>query len=241
MNKTLIDFHSHILPGVDDGSKNTQMSLELLRRQWEQGVGHVVLTPHFYAEHDTPEHFLRKRDEAMACLQAAVNQEQGMPQLYLGAEVAYFRGISECDDLPRLCIHDTKYVLVELPMVHWDDRVYTELTEIRHKQGLTPIIAHVDRYLPRFGAKKMLTRLAQLPVLIQANAEAFTQRSSAALMLWMLGRGNLHMLGSDTHDLTERVPNLEKAVEMIRQKLGDKEFERFNELGESLLNVPIHL
>ena len=56
-----VDFHSHILPGVDDGSRSVEESLEMLRAVARQGIGTVVATPPFYANHDTPERFLRRR------------------------------------------------------------------------------------------------------------------------------------------------------------------------------------
>lgn len=239
MMPVLIDFHSHILPCVDDGSKNVGMSLDMLRRQWEHGVGHVMLTPHFYPEHDTPEHFLSARSEAFRRLQEACAGQENLPKCYLGAEVAYFRSMSESDALPELCLHDTKYILVELPMTRWDEQIYKELADIRHKQGLTPVIAHVDRYLPRFGAKKMLTKLAQLPVLMQINAAALLRKSTASLMLWAMERGIVHLLGSDSHDMTERAPDLAGAVQVIERKLGRKALERFNEMGEMILNIPV--
>ena len=239
MRHNLIDFHSHILPYVDDGSKDTAMSLDMLRRQWEHGVGHVVLTPHFYPEHHTPENFLAARNDGFARLKEACAGQAELPQLYLGAEVAYFRGMSECDELQNLCIHDTKYILVELPMTQWDGQIYEELSGIRYKLGLTPVLAHVDRYLPRFGAKRMLTELARLPVLIQINASSLLRRSSAKVILWMLEREMAHLIGSDCHDMTDRPPNLGGAVQMIRQKLGDGAAERFLEIGQSVLNIPI--
>ena len=57
----VIDFHSHILPGIDDGSKNVEESLQMLRMMAKQGITHVVATPHFYPQHDTPESFLKRR------------------------------------------------------------------------------------------------------------------------------------------------------------------------------------
>ena len=239
MRHDLIDFHTHILPGVDDGSGDVTTSLEMLRRQWEQGVGHVVLTPHFYPEDDTPEHFLAKRDGALRQLSEAMEQTGSLPQVYTGAEVAYFRGMSECDELHQLCVHGTKYILVELPMAKWDEKIFRELAEIRHKQGLTPVIAHVDRYLPRFGAKRMVETLLRQPVLIQANAGAFFRRGSAALMLQLLEKGMIHLLGSDSHDLSDRVPNLGQAAERIVKALGSKVLEQFNEVGQSILQIPV--
>ena len=60
----MIDFHSHILPGIDDGSKSVEMSIKMLRREAQQGISRVVATPHFYPQTDNPERFLRRRAEA---------------------------------------------------------------------------------------------------------------------------------------------------------------------------------
>ena len=66
--RRLVDFHSHILPGIDDGSKSLEMSIEMLRLEAEQGIGHVVATPHFYPQYDTPERFLERRAAAQNAL-----------------------------------------------------------------------------------------------------------------------------------------------------------------------------
>ena len=86
----IIDFHSHILPGIDDGSKNLEQSLEMMRRSARQGVDTMVATPHFYAHHDDPERFLKRRAEAERSLREAMAAESGLPELAIGAEVYYF-------------------------------------------------------------------------------------------------------------------------------------------------------
>ena len=58
------DFHSHILPGIDDGSQSVEESVELLQMEAAQGIRHVVATPHFYPQHDDLDRFLEKRDHA---------------------------------------------------------------------------------------------------------------------------------------------------------------------------------
>ena len=115
MGTDLIDFHTHILPCLDDGSKSVEMSLSMLREETEQGVRHVVLTPHFYARHDDPDRFLASREAAAEALKAAVAEVPGLPTLHLGAEVAYFRGMSDCEILRDFCIGRTECILVELP------------------------------------------------------------------------------------------------------------------------------
>ena len=67
-----VDFHSHILPSIDDGSRSVEESIGMLRAMAKQGITHVVATPHFYPQHDTPERFLKRRAEAEAALREAM-------------------------------------------------------------------------------------------------------------------------------------------------------------------------
>ena len=83
----IIDFHSHILPEIDDGSASVEQSIEMLRMEAEQGIGHVIATPHFYAKYDTPKNFLEKRNEAEARLREEMAKHEGLPHLSVGAEV----------------------------------------------------------------------------------------------------------------------------------------------------------
>ena len=93
----IIDFHSHVLPGIDDGSHSLEESIAMLRMEAEQGVSHVIATPHFYPRHDTPEDFLRKRREAEILLREEMEKHSNLPALSVGAEVYYFPGISNSE------------------------------------------------------------------------------------------------------------------------------------------------
>ena len=115
----VIDFHSHILPGIDDGSKNVEESLQMLRMMAKQGITHVVATPHFYPQHDTPERFLRRRAEAEAALREAMAGENDLPELSIGAEVYYFRGISDSNAIKELTVDHKKCILIEMPSAPW--------------------------------------------------------------------------------------------------------------------------
>ena len=203
----MVDFHSHILPAMDDGSADVEMSLAMLRKEAEQGVHTVVATPHFYAIEHTPEAFLAARQRAMEQLEEAVKAEPGLPQVIVGAEVAYFRGMSDSEAMWDLRIADTNCILVELPMAPWKDHVYEELSGLAAKQNLLPIVAHVDRYLPPLRGRKLVDRLLEKQVLIQANASFFLGKQAKAANK-LLKAGKIHLLGSDCHNLAERAPNL---------------------------------
>ena len=216
----IIDFHSHILPEVDDGSQSVEESIALLRKEAEQGITHVVATPHFYPRYDTPEQFLARRAEAEAVLRAEMEKHTGLPKLSIGAEVYFFNGISDSEAISGLTINQNRCILIEMPPAQWTDKMYRELEDLHTKQGLLPVVAHVDRYLGRFRTYGIPERLAQLPVLVQANAEFFLDKKTAAMALRLLKRNQIHLLGSDCHNMTSRSPNLMEAVALIEKRLG---------------------
>ena len=222
----LTDFHSHILPGIDDGSHSVEQSLAMLAMEAEQGIRQVVATPHFYARHDAPDRFLTRRASAAEELFRAMEGKNDLPTLELGAEVRFFFGISECDALSRLTIGKKQCILIEMPEVFWTEKMYRELEDIYTKQGLTPVIAHVDRYIRPLTCHKVFRELEQLPVLIQANASWFLESATVRMALRLLRQGQIHLLGSDCHDLSDRAPNLGKAAAVIREKLGAESLER---------------
>lgn len=215
-----VDVHSHILPGIDDGSRNGEQSLTMLAEEAKQGITHVVATPHFYPRYSTPERFLSKRAAAARVLERAMAGRTDLPQIILGAEVHYFPGIGESEYLSRFVIGNTRLVLIEMPMPPWTEAMYRDLENVYLFQGLTPVIAHVDRYISPFHTYGIPKRLERLPVLVQANAEFFLQKATAGMAMRMLRKGRIHLLGSDCHNLSDRAPNLGEAHKAIVQKLG---------------------
>lgn len=232
-----VDFHSHILPEMDDGSASLDESIAMLRLEAEQGIRHVVATPHFYARNDTLDCFLEMRCRREAQLREEMKKHSGLPQLYMGAEVLYFRGISECDFLDKLTISGKRCILIELPPAPWPEVVYQELGEIRAKQGIIPIIAHVDRYIRPFRTYDVPKRLAQLPVLVQANAEFFVKKRTESMALKMLRADQIHLLGSDCHNMSSRKPNLGPVLQLIQRKVDRDVLSRIQGYEQMLLDM----
>ena len=218
----ITDFHTHILPGIDDGSRSTEDSLAMLRMEMEQGIHHVVLTPHFYPQSDKPERFLARRAAAVERLEEALRAEAGLPEITVGAEMHYFRGIGSIDILPEFTVGSGKYLLVEMPSAPWTDAMFRDLEDIYSKKNIIPIIAHIDRYISPFRIRRVMERLEELPVLIQANSEFFLRRNTSRMALKMLRQGQIHLLGSDCHNLSSRKPDLGEAVERIVSHLGEE-------------------
>lgn len=231
----MTDFHSHILPGIDDGSRSVEESLAMLRMEARQGIRHVVATPHFYPRQNAPEAFLERRAESARLLFEAMAQEPDLPQVHLGAEVYFFPGISDCEQLRELTIDQNSYILIEMPLSPWTDRMYRELQDIHYKQGLNPIVAHVDRYIRPFRTDDIPNRLAELPVLVQANASFFQDWFTRSMAMRMLRKGQIHLLGSDCHNLTSRAPNLDQAIALIGKHQGQQALRWIQSNGDEVL------
>lgn len=231
----IVDFHSHILPRVDDGSQSMSESLAMLRLEADQGIRHIVATPHFYAKHDTPERFLRRRAEALSLLQEKLRDQADAPHIHAGAEVYYFSGMSDSEALSELTIAQKKYILLEMPSAPWTEAMYREIEAIYVKRGIVPVIAHVDRYISPFRTFRIPQRLVELPVLVQANAEFFLQKATARMALRLLREDKIQLLGSDCHNVSSRAPNLGAAVGFIEKHLGKTALQRIREHEDAVL------
>ena len=237
MMRSSTDFHSHILPGIDDGSRSVTESLEMLRLEAEHGISTVVATPHFYAHRDNLERFLKRRERAEELLRSELSGHPDLPEIVVGAEVHYFSGIGDSDLISSLRIGSTKYILIEMPKSPWTEEMYLAFLKIYDRIGIIPIVAHVDRYITRFRTYGIPKRLAELPVLVQANAEFFLNKGTSSMAMRMLKAGNIHLLGSDCHNLHSRKPNLGEALERIEDRLGPEMLHRIAENEQKVLSA----
>lgn len=230
----MLDIHTHILPAVDDGSKSVQMSVSMLRRETKQGIDEVVLTPHFYAHRESPERFLKRRAKAAAALEEGIDDRGKLPRLHLGAEVAYFGGMSQTEDIEVFCIGDTGAMLVEMPFCKWNRRILEEIYYLRDYLGIQPILAHIERYM-RYQPLGTVRELCDSGILIQANAGFFTGWPASVTAMHMLKNRCIHFIGSDCHDLENRPPNMAQALANIEKKLGEDTLMYLNHMERMLL------
>lgn len=229
----MIDFHSHILPQVDDGSQSPEETLAMLQAAYAQGVRTLVATPHFYADTMVPETFLENR--AMAAKQLPLGEE--LPRVILGAEVAYFDNMSRSDALQRMRIGDTELLLVEMPFGSWTDRIVEDVCMLTDRQGLVPVLAHVERYRQRDQFPKYWQELLASGVLFQCNAGSFLRGSQRGWMFRQLKKGLVHFLGSDCHNMTTRPPNMGLAAQVIQKKKLAVALEEIGAFSAEILHV----
>lgn len=216
----MLDLHTHILPAMDDGSRDVEETLQLLEEESRQGVTRLVLTPHFYPHREDPDRFLSRRARCFAQMESAADYKKAFSgKVYLGAEVAYFEGISRVEGIERLCIGNTNALLVEMPFCRWNDRVLRDLEILQKSASVQPILAHIERFL-EYQPAGLVEELVDDGILMQVNASFFQRFSTKRKAIKMLDRGLIHFIGSDCHNMHSRKPNMGDAMQVISKKLG---------------------
>ena len=228
----MIDFHSHILPGIDDGSKSVKMSLQMLSAMRDQSIDTVIATSHFYATQRSPRRFLERREQAWDLL--APELPDSAPDIILGAEVLYFPGISHMAELPQLCFEGTNILLLEMPFDSWTEYCIREVRELARSGEFTILLAHIERYYYKQPVSVWDDFLSE-GVLMQSNADFFLPFRARRKALKLLREGRIHLLGTDAHNTSARAPRMAEAVAMIRKHLGPDTLREIDRLGERLL------
>ncbi len=231
-----IDVHSHILHRMDDGPEHIETSVKMLEEEYRQNVETVIVTPHFKDfDNTTIQSFIERRERRVKEITQYAN-EHGItiPNLRMGAEVALTCDLSEIDDIDKLAIEGTRYILVEMPYTAWYDWMFDSIYALIAHRNLIPVIAHIERY-PHVDKKK-IDKLASMDLYFQINAEAVLEKASRRAVFKMIQKNAIHLMGTDTHNQNNRPPNLEKAYRLLGEKISGEFAHYLNVNGHLLLD-----
>lgn len=224
----MIEYHCHILPGIDDGAKDAETSLAMIEMMKEQGIERIAATPHFYAHREkSVADFMKKRQAAFD----KIRDKAAVSDIRLGAEVSVEHGISELPDIEKLAIEGTRMILLELPYRAYAKWMSEEIYNIGAEYKLKVILAHVHRYL-EYYSKAELEEILSSNSVMQINNEAFSGWKEKRLAKKVIASGKEFVFGSDAHNLGERRPNwdmLKKRVKSEDIALSDGVFEKYTE------------
>lgn len=230
----MIDWHSHILPDMDDGSRNTEESLSMLKALKVQGADTVIATPHFIANAESVEEFLKRRQKSYEELSLAMDSD--CPKVLCGAEVKYYPGIAKMEGLDKLTVENTKLLLLEMPMTKWTEYTLKELYELASAKGLTLVMAHIERYIS-MQEKDTLDKLLENGILMQVNASFINGIGTRRRAIRLMEGGYIHFIGSDCHNMTTRAPMVGTAYDLIKKKCGEDYFHQMDRYGYRKLNL----
>ncbi|MCR5092886.1 MAG: protein-tyrosine-phosphatase [Lachnospiraceae bacterium] len=217
----LADMHCHILPGIDDGAPDEEMSTRMLRLEAAEGVSSIIFTPHFKPEHHnaSPRTVLK----LTARMQEIAIQESLGIKVYAGNEILFF------DEVPTLLEHGdvltlagSDHALIEFYPTELYDRIRSALYEVL-AAGFTPIVAHVERYLDIIGYPERVNELIALGAEIQVNASTVMGKygfSVRQIVRRLISRRSVHYIATDAHDDRRRAPLLSGCAHLIEKKYG---------------------
>lgn len=213
------DIHSHIIPAVDDGSSNIEESIELLKLMKAQGITHVIATPHFYPEEDNLADFSEMISSAFSELEKTASK-YGLPKVYRGCEMLYFKGIGNSTSLSELCLNGSSFLLLELTEASINDDLFEDIRAMRENSGIIPIIAHVERYCKARNYKKFLKFIKAEGIPTQINASSLSVPVLYRAVSKLLKSGLVFVIATDTHSVEQRPPMLSQAMKIIEEKFG---------------------
>lgn len=220
----MVDMHSHIIYGIDDGSKSKEMTLEMLKLSIECGVKKIVATPHYMKGRFNVE-YSEVKDKVNE-LRQMVSEEKLDIEIYCGQEVYYRENILEYYEEGAIgTINDSRYMLIELPMMEFDvNSVIDNLYELTLK-GIIPIIAHPERYIPFIKNPSLINDFIKEGYLFQLNTGSIVGdfgKEVKKLALNYLGNGVYYICGSDAHSDGRRNTHISKECLEILSNYKDE-------------------
>ena len=210
----ITDMHCHVLPGIDDGAKDWDMSLEMMRRSWEAGVRTLIATPHYLPWRHTI--IAGKVPELCREASARAEKELGISlPVWPGQELYYHRDIlHDLESGRALSLAGSRYVLVEFDeQIPW--RELQTAAEQFSRSRWQMIIAHVERF-SALRDPAHLQEVLELGVQLQSNAEEMTHGFLNGTTRWLKKRyaaQEILYLGSDMHNLDSRPPISRSALQ----------------------------
>ena len=210
----LVDFHTHILPKMDDGARDVKTSVEMLKTLYDQGVTHCVLTPHYMNDSESVEHFIARREESYEALKKAC-QGQKIPKIALGAEVYLNKEISN-DDLKPLCMGNSNIIMLEFPSSKFQYWMIDEIEHIAFEQNIDIMFAHVDRLLDYFTPSQLEQVFGFEDFIYQINNISLRSLKKRLAFYHYYSKEMPIVLGSDSHDIKHRAPDFSKSMRRIK-------------------------
>lgn len=232
----MVDFHSHIIPEIDDGSRSIEETMLLLKEAEKVGFTDIISTSHYIEEeYDFDD---KSRKQFLDIIKIGANNMGVNLDIHIGSEVYVSYNIV---DLIKECkastINDTKYILIELPM---QDEI-PNLKNIIYNlisSGYKPIIAHPERYSYVKRNPNWVLEYIELGVLFQANYASIIGiygKDAQKTVKFLLKNDMIHFLGSDVHRANTIYPQIPEILQKLNKIIGPEKLEELSTINPQLV------
>ena len=216
----MIDIHTHVLPGIDDGAQDLVETFEILKVLSQQGVTTLIATPHIIS--GVYENTRSIIDKKIQKVQNLIDESKLNLTIYAGAELYSEPDIITKTEKEKLTLGDSNYILIETSLQRFPDN-FDEILFHFQQKGYRPIIAHAERFLPFINNIDYLLTIVNREIFIQMNSGSLLGiygKTVKELALEMLKIGCVHVIASDVHGLKKRPILMKEAYEYIAANLS---------------------
>lgn len=218
-----LDMHCHILPGVDDGSRNMDMSMAMLDYAYDEGIRAIILTPHYHGGYVETERTVI--DETFSELTVNLKKYHPDMRLFIGNEIYYYPSVPEWIEEGRVhTLADSDYVLLEFS-TPVDKRELLEAVQNMCSHGYYPVLAHVERYDCLVRDPSYVGELIDNGAYIQVNSRTITGEGGMRIRHFikkLLKEEWIHFIGTDAHSMGSRKPEMADCAEYLIKKCGEE-------------------
>ena len=234
----MLDLHCHILPGVDDGPKDWEMSLEMAKAAVDEGITHILATPHHMNRH-----WINSKSEVLMLvneLQQRIDNENIPLTIFPGQEVRLHGEILQNIQKDEICFIDelNQYILIEFPTAtvpDYADRLFYEM----QSAGITPVIVHPERNHAILKDPSILYEFVSRDILTQLTAASYLGlfgKEIEKLSTQLIEHNLVHFLASDAHNVTSRNFYMKEAFKKLEKEYGKEKVKAFDQVTRDLVN-----
>ena len=234
----MIDLHCHILPGIDDGAKDMEDSIEIAREAVAEGITHILATPHYKNGHWDNE----KKDILVLVeeLQKELDARDIPLTIFPGQEVRINGELFEdlTEDKIQFIDEGKQYVLIEFPtpsMPAYTESLFFEL----QKKGITPIIVHPERNHAVLKDPNVLLPFIEKGALAQLTAASYTGgfgKSIQKVSKQLIEANLVHFIASDAHNISSRSFHMKEAYKKLEKEYGKEKANEYQQVTKDLVN-----
>lgn len=229
-----IDIHSHILPGIDDGAQNFEMSMEMLKIAQENGIKAIILTPH----HKPMRH--NAKAEKIRALTGQLQEKAGQAgmeiKLYTGNEFYYSSEmVRELEEKQACTMADSDYVLVEFGPMDGIEHIRRGIYQVL-SAGYRPILAHVERYDSVCKDVGRVEDLIAMGCYVQVNGGSILGKYGLGLkqiLRKLLKKQLVHFVATDAHGNGRRSPEMAECAHYLKKRYGEEYTDRLLRVNPS--------
>ena len=232
----MIDFHTHILPNIDDGSRSIDETFNLIKEAKEVGFDGIILTSHYienFYETDVPE-----RDVWVKAISENLGAKGIDTDLYLANEIYISENMMGLLEQQKAStINNSCYVLFELPLNEEPLNLYDVIYSLQENK-LIPVLAHPERYSFVQKEPELIYDLIEKGCLMQANYGSIIGQygvKAEYIVKKFLENNMIHFLGSDVHRQNSIYPKIPFALEKIREIVGEEKLEELTTINPKLV------